>query len=159
MSKKGFTLVKNDFNPMLKKASEIYSLLEQWSKREGYLVYQKAQTKRWSTMNASEGSTWKPLKSSYEQWKLNKKKEDPSKYPGGKKLLVLTGELFKSVTGKGSAFHTVKFNRQGFQVSTTLPYAKYVNETRDFKKVGAKTRQDFKNSLSKFVKSQIVGLK
>lgn len=155
--KSGFSKIRDDSKSLNKNALSLEASIRSWAARIGYPLYINAQKQRWITQNASEGATWKSLSPSYLSWKTLKQKQAPEQYPGGKRVLVLTGSLFNSVTGKDKSHHKALFLKSGFSVSSTLPYAKHVNEVRPFVGFGDVTNDKIKNSATKFITSHIMG--
>lgn len=150
-----FHLVRNDAQKLFEASLTMPKAIQSWMARKGYPMYQRAQEKRWITGGASEGDSWKALKSSYVTWKNKMLAKDPARYPGGARILVLTGDLFKSVSGKELTFHRAIFTDKGFSVATTIPYAKYVNEKRHFVGFGTITTEKIKTDLKQFVMKHV----
>jgi len=151
----GFSLVRNDAQYLFEQSLTIPAALQTWMNRNGYPMYKNAQKQRWITQNASEGATWKEVTPKYQKWKDHKFATDPGNYPGGKRILVLTGKLADSVMGRRLDFHRAVFTERGFSVATTLPYAKYVNDVRPFVGFSDRTENRIKESLRMFVLKHI----
>jgi hypothetical protein len=80
------------------------------------------------TENSSEGKKWTPLKSRYAATKIKRFKD----YPGsGRKMLVATGRLSEAYI-KGSTNTLILTSNTSIEIGTSLPYAEYVQEARDF---------------------------
>ena len=94
-----FNLVRNDAKYLFEQSLTMNAALQTWMVRNGYPMYQKAQKQRWITSNASEGATWKAVTPKYQKWKDKMLASKPDEYPGGKRLMVLTGKLSASVMG------------------------------------------------------------
>lgn len=155
MTKNGFNKISDDSQKLFTQALSLEAAFRTWMVRKGYPLYQKAQEQRWMTQNASEGKTWKAIKPAYESWKIKKQAEDSGKYPGGKRVLVLTTDLFNSVVGRDLKYHRAIFEKKGFYVATTIPYGKYVNDVRPFVGFGKKTTDSITNSLKTFARSHL----
>lgn len=150
-----FSLVRNDAQYLFEQSLTMNAALQTWMARNAYPMYKNAQKQRWITQNASEGVTWKEVTTKYQKWKDNMLAKNPGKYPGGKRILVLTGTLADSVMGRKLDFHRAIFTERGFSVATTLPYAKYVNDVRPFAGFGDRTTNKIKDSLRAFVLKHI----
>ena len=150
-----FNLVRNDAKYLFEQSLTMNAALQTWMVRNGYPMYQKAQKQRWITSNASEGATWKAVTPKYQKWKDKMLASKPDEYPGGKRLMVLTGKLSASVMGSDLKYHRVIFTQRGFTVATTLPYAKYANEARPFIGLGNVSRDKITESLRTFVMKHI----
>lgn len=94
-------------------------------------AYRNIQRKRWVTENASEGGEskrWAALNPAYAKRKLTQF----AGYEGaGKKMLIATGKLYKSVIGPGAGFRKVATNKT-LTISTSVEYAQHVDEARSF---------------------------
>lgn len=151
----GFSLVRNDAQYLYDKSLTMNAAIKTWMARNAYPMYQNAQKKRWMTQNASEGTTWKAVSPKYQKRKDRLLASEPEKYPGGKRVMVLTGALADSVTGKKLDFHRAIFTERGFTVATTLPYAKYANEARPFVGFSNQTTDRITKSLKSFILKHI----
>lgn len=102
--------------------------------------YRAAQIERWDTENASQGQKWKDLEPGYAAYKLKKY----STYPyGGKKMLVGTGDLLKSVVGPGDGFNNLVSGKT-FIVKTSVDYAPEVAITRPFMTFSKRTLDEWR---------------
>lgn len=128
-----------------------------------YPLYQKLQTERFRTENASEGAVWLPLNPVYKRRKLKLF----AGYPGaGSKTLIGTSTLAGAVIGPGSPFlgtekHTALFSPYKMQIQVSMSgktaagkpftYAGYVAEQRPFMEFSEKSLTLMKNELRKFL--------
>lgn len=130
-----------------------------------YKLYQKFQTERFQTQNASEGGEWEQLTDVYKKSKLKRFQT----YPGnGTKMLIATGTLAGSVIGPGAPFategisaHRAIFTDTYMQISIDtsgsnaqgkkFDYPKYVNEKRPFMKFSQNHIDQMKTLLQKYV--------
>lgn len=140
---------KDESKEMLKRSRDARA----WLNRIAYTLYQNWQRERWMTEGSSQGKKWPKLNPIYAAYKLRRygggtkykwiggRGEDrpwvPAgrwpKFPGnGSKMMVATGKLVDSVTGKSLAFHRKVVKPQELLIATTVPYAKDANETRNF---------------------------
>lgn len=91
-----------------------------------YPLYQNIQRERWETQNWGK---WPRLNPKYEAYKRTKY----SKFPGGgSKMMVATYTLAPSVTGDKKQFHRKIVTQRKLVVGTTVPYAKYADDKREF---------------------------
>lgn len=91
-----------------------------------YPLYIKAQMKRWMTQNTSQGSEWEPLNPKYAQYKLTRFATGPG---GGRKMMIATGDLYKSIIGAGDG-HFKMITENEMIVGTSISYAKYAGGAR-----------------------------
>jgi len=150
-----FSMVRNDAQYLYEQSLTMNAALKTWMARNGYPMYQNAQKQRWITSNASEGQTWKAVTTKYQKWKDKMLATKPEQYPGGRRLMVLTGKLADSVIGRDLKYHRAVFTERGFSVATTLPYAKYANDARPFTGLGSVSRDKITESLRTFVLKHI----
>jgi hypothetical protein len=109
--------------------------------------YRNLQRKRWITENASEGQEWAALNPTYSA----RKRRQFASYPGrGTKKLVATNRLFRGVIGPGEDFRKVVTSR-GLYIATITPYAKYVNEDRNFTDWSTRSEHELKVSVAQFI--------
>lgn len=137
--------IKKKLDGMLTKAS----LAKGWLNRVAYPMVIEAQRMRWASEGASEGSSWAPLNTSYAIRKLKKYASSPG---GGRKMLIATSRLVGGVTGDQAADHYKLVTDKMLMVGTTIGYAKYVNETRNFVKLGTATLKNLSDSLGEYLR-------
>lgn len=171
----GLQLVRDDFsktmNQMLTRSKSGQGALARI-----YPVYQRLQTNRFMTQNASEGATWEPLKPDYAKYKLKRYGGGPKRgggvwksWPGsGTKMLIGTGSLAGAAIGPGSPFDsagisahqviftsssmTIRINQSGLNAEgKSFDYPFYVNQKRPFMKFSEKSLTEMKKELIKFI--------
>ncbi len=121
------TGIQDQLEAMVRRAN----LLPAYLNRVVYKEYQKAQRDRWKTENVGPdfvGGQWRSLDPIYAAWKKKKYSSSPG---GGTKLLIRTGTLVQSVVGPGEGHEKIVTNRS-IRINTSVPYATYVDETRNF---------------------------
>lgn len=143
--------IEDQLNKMVQNANLVPGYLD----RVVYKQYQVAQRKRWETENDdvfSEGGAWRALDPVYEKYKRKKF----SQYRGGgTKLLIATGRLFEGVIGPGSD-HGRIVQENEIIVTTTVPYAKYVDEERTFSKFSPAFYSDLYSGLKDYLIKSLV---
>jgi len=121
--------------------------LQAYLARNVYKQYQKAQMKRWQTQGSSGTGQWAELSEAYAATKRVKF----ASYPGhGVTLLVATNRLQKSVIGT-SGEHRLMVAERSIRIATVVPYAEYVNDARQFEKLGEKTTREILNGIKRFL--------
>ena len=98
--------------------------------KHAYPTYIKAQMKRFSSENSSQGQQWAPLNPKYAAYKLNKY---ASATGGGRKIMIATGKLYKSIIGAGDGHFKVITDKEMI-VGTSIPYATFPARTRSIMK-------------------------
>jgi hypothetical protein len=140
---------KKDLKKIFEKMLDPQKNIRVFFKKVTFYQYQEAQLKRWQTENKSEGERWKPLNKEYEKYKRVKY----AAYRGaGKAMLVATGNLIDSTI----KYPFVVVDNKSIKISPNIgaaPYAKYVNETRNFMSFGEKTIERMKKSLINYIKT------
>lgn len=143
-----------------------------------YPLYQKIQTERFMTENASEGSPWPALKAEYAAYKLKRyggaeikrgkrKGGTWGSWPGGgRKMLIGTSTLAGAVIGPGAPFegtdhHRAMFLPYSMQISVStsgnnaegkpFDYPEYVAEKRPFFEFSASSVSRLKNALQQYL--------
>lgn len=136
--------IEKKLDSMVNRAKSIKSYFA----KVAYPRYQKAQIQRWQTENESEGERWTPLNPFYKSIK-------PFRFAGydygGTKMLIATGELLKSVVGKGNSMHQAIFTNTEMVISTSVPYAGYVAYVRPFMEFSQKTIDAWEQDLQDFI--------
>lgn len=150
-------------NGLEKKLAEMREKTGKAAAARLYPLYQKLQTKRFQTENASEGAKWKPIQKEYAEHKLKLFKSYPG---GGRKLLIATSTLGGAVIGRGSPFlgqdkHVALFKKYGMQISVKeggtnaagkpFNYAGYVAEKRPYMEFSKNSIEIMKTELRKFI--------
>ena len=147
MAKTGIFCVKNSVEEFHKSLLKKSNIIGAGLARDVYSIYANAQRQRWMTENNSEGKHWDNLSEPYKTYKRKKFAQYPG---GGSKMLVATGTLFKSVTGEDLTYHRRIVEKNSITISTTLPYAVYVVETRPFMEFSDKTENKIRDRLIKY---------
>lgn len=138
-------------------------------------LYQKLQTARFESENASEGSPWPKLNTAYSAYKLKRygggskrgKHGKWGSWPGaGRKMLIGTSTLAGAVIGAGSPFEGTSNQVQVYKpyslqisVNTSGPnaegkpfnYPKYVAEKRPFMKFSQPSKDQMKAVMKKYL--------
>jgi hypothetical protein len=147
MSKTGFKKIQSSITKNLQGMMSRERLLQGYLNRVVYAQYQKAQRKRWMTEGASEGERWTPLNEAYARWK---RVRYASELGGGTKMLIRTNRLQLSVIG-GSAEHRKVVGTKRLIISTTVPYAIYVDEKRTFTGLGEATSAEISKGIVRYL--------
>jgi hypothetical protein len=153
-------LIKNDLE---KKLQEMVQKSGKAAAARAYPLYQKLQTERFKTENASQGAKWKPLSPLYKEYKEKKM----ARYPGGgRKTLIATSTLAGAVIGKGAPFygtdkHVALFKNYSMQISVKtggknaagkpFDYPDYVAKDRPFMTFDEKSMELMKDTIMKFI--------
>lgn len=131
-----------------KKMIDRSELTSGWLNRVAYPLIIQAQRMRWASEGASEGDSWEPLNQSYAMRKLKRY----ANYPGaGRKMLIATGRLVAGVTGENRSDHYKLVKNGSLKMGTTIPYAEYVNEARNFTDLGDRTTKDLAKRFSQYI--------
>jgi hypothetical protein len=125
-------------------------LVRGWLNRVGYPMIIEAQRMRWASENATEGASWKPLNPKYERYKAKKWASAPG---GGRKMMIASGRLVDSVTGDDRKDHYKLVEEKRLSVGTTVPYAKYADEARNFTDLSDTTTQDLSDRLGEYIRT------
>lgn len=153
-------LIRDDLS---KKLAEMKEKAGKAAAARIYPLYQKLQTQRFQTQNASEGSKWKPISKEYEAYKKKKYKD----YPGsGTKLLIATSTLGGAIIGPGSSFygtdkHVALFTKYSMKISVKqggknaegkpFTYPEHVAEDRPFMQFSDASMNLMRQELQKFL--------
>ena len=124
-----------------------------------YTAYKRAQDERFRTENSSEGSHWKQVKRDTRIRKIKDRQRDSSRWPGGDRILIHTGDLSRSVIGTRREHHRKVVTERAITIATTLAYAGFVAEKRPFMKFGSKTKGVFKSIIRRHVRDLMAGRK
>jgi hypothetical protein len=171
----GLKKVKDDFSDTIKQMLD-RTRAPQAGFARIHKVYQRLQTIRFQTENASEGGKWEPLQDVYRKYKLKRygggEKRDGDRWkswPGsGTKTLIGTGTLAGAVIGPGAPFdsagtsaHRALFTPTSMQIfiaegasnaeGKPFDYAAFVNEERPFMEFGDASLNEMKQELVKFI--------
>lgn len=116
-----------------------------------FAQYQQAQIERFksagdgsSSATTSEGDSWPKLNPKYLTQKRKKHANDDY---GGNQMLVATGDLLKGVV-----FPNKRVLQYGLEVYVTVPYAKYVAQTRSFMTFSDSTRQSILDGMRSYMR-------
>lgn len=158
----GISKIKDDFSIQIDKMTSQAKSIPAAMARI-YPMYQKFQTQRFMTENASQGRTWDALSPTYSE----RKRRQFAKYPGGgTKLLIATGTLAGAVIGPGAPFagtdrHRFMTTSTGMTISVEqtgnnadgkpFNYAGYVAEKRPFMEFNQASIEKMKKELMKFI--------
>lgn len=128
-----------------------------------YKLYQKFQTERFKSQNASEGKPWKSLSPAYAE----AKKKRFRSYPGsGSKMMIATGTLAGAVIGPGAPFsgtdkHRAMFTKTSMVIEVAesgrnaagkpFNYAAYANEERPFMEFSQAHMNEMQAEIEKFI--------
>ena len=137
------TGIQDNLTAMLDRQHSMQAYLD----RIVYRQYQNAQRERWMSEGASEGVPWDSLNPAYASRKLIK---FASYDGGGRKMLIATGRLFKSVIGPGEDHQKVATNDE-LTVSWSTEYAPYVNQRRTFDLFSLPTMEKMYDGLARFL--------
>lgn len=143
--------------------------LEGFINRVIYPLYQNYQRRRWMDQNAKQTGQWDALNPSYAArkkimygggpkhewvggrtpWRV--KGQWPS-YPGqGTKMMIATGRLFKGVIGE-SGEHKKIVTTKSLRIFTTVPYASYADEARDFSTFDRAFKRDILRQTMQYIR-------
>lgn len=117
--------ITEKINAMVKRANTLPQFFQRNLKRR----YLDAQKKRWMSENETaevDGGKWKELEPTYAAKKLTRFKGYPG---GGRKMLIATNRLVDSILARSTEYREVTGDKSWI-VSTTVPYAGYVDEKR-----------------------------
>jgi hypothetical protein len=174
----GIEMVRKGVVEGLERMIDRKNALQGYLARNVYRRYQKAQMERFKTEGASEGPTWKPLSPKYAARKKiiygggpkhkfvggsgEGRPWEPDgnwpSYPGkGTKMLIATGRLQKSVIGQELKDHRVLVTGSKIEVSSTVPYGGYVEETRMvMSELSQETTDEMLEGIMKFLVGEVV---
>jgi hypothetical protein len=158
----GIKIVANDFEVTRQK------MMDKANSAQGgfariYKVYQRLQTERFKSENASEGEGWAPLTEKYRTQKTKRFKS----YPGsGTKMMIATGTLAGAVIGPGAPFSGTEKHRALFsKTSMTIQieesgtnaagkkfdYAGFADEKRPIMEFSEDHLKEMKDELAQFI--------
>lgn len=169
----GMTRVKDDFETTMKQMLD-KSRAPQAGFARIYAVYQRLQTERFKSENASQGARWQSLNPEYAEYKKKRygggaKRSGGSwkTFPGnGNKMMVATGTLAGAVIGPGAPFqgtdkHRAMFTTNSMSVEVVeggpnadgkpFEYASKANEVRPVMEFSEASLEEMKEELAKFV--------
>lgn len=148
----GFTVVSNAVEKMhadlLKKSNKIDAALA----RDVTVMFHNAQRQRWMTEGRSEGKKWKALDKRYAKRKLTQYAAYPG---GGRKMLIATNDLVKSVTGEDRTYYRQKVEGSKLTIGTAVPYAVYVDEERPFMEFSKKTMKKMLERITLYMLPEV----
>lgn len=134
------------------------SLLDRMNSIQGFFnrnifrMYQQKQLNRWESQNVSETGEWETLTETY----ANRKRKKFAGYPGGgTKLMIATGKLYETTTGRsGKGLNKMVTNRSmtiaiddGY-----IPYAKFAAERRPIMEFNESSIEDMRQALIDYIK-------
>jgi hypothetical protein len=125
-------------------------LVRGWLNRVGYPIIIEAQRMRWASENATEGASWKPLSAKYEKYKTRRFASAPG---GGRKMMIASGRLIAGVTGDDPKDHYKLVEDTKLSVGTTVPYAEYANEARNFTELSSTTTKELADKLGEYIRT------
>ena len=138
------------------------NLMPSYLDRVVYRQYQKAQKKRWETENTDPFSAprqWDALDPLYAVYKRKKF----SDFVGhGEKMLIATGTLKDGVIGPKDGVigpgskHGKKVEERSITITTTVPYAKWVDEDRTFTTFSPRFYSEVYGGLKEYLAKSIV---
>lgn len=114
-----------------------------WLNRVAYPEIINAQLRRWQSEGASEGEKWQALNPAYARSKLKRFADYPG---GGRKMLIATGRLVDSMTGRSEEGRKI-VQETKLTIVSTVPYGEYVDEVRDITSLSEKTVDRLIDSL------------
>lgn len=140
---------------ILQTAKKLEGLLDRvkkpqaWVNRVGVGMLLNIQRERWDTKNTSEGRKWVGYKNkNYARWKLRKYADYPG---GGRKMLVATSALVKSMTERGAPHQWKLVSDKRFELGTKLPYAAVQNQTRNFTKLSGRSANKIAQAYGRYL--------
>lgn len=145
---KGVTISVNGIANTLNAMAERSKLVTGWLNRVAYPELLKVQRVRWQTEGSSEGEKWDELNPSYRTAKLRKFRDYPG---GGRKMLVATSRLVGSMTGDNKAEHWKLLKGNELQMGSIVPYAGFVDDSRDITSLGDATVDRLVRSLRAYI--------
>jgi hypothetical protein len=147
-------------NGLQKKLEEMLEKTGKAAAARIYPLYQKLQTERFQTENASQGAKWKPIQKEYAEHKLKTFKSYPG---GGRKTLIATSTLGGAVIGRGSPFngtdkHIALFTKYGMQISVKTGGKNAAGKPFDYPAAVAEVRpyMTFKDESIELMKSELI---
>ena len=160
MSKVNWTMVSENAirNRLNNKLVNLGPALQGYLNTVVYDQYRRAQIERWKTGGSgasdtvtSEGDKWPALNKNYLKYK---RKAFASMDYSGNQILVATGRLLKSVIGPSEQKKIV--TPKSLYITTSVPYAKDVNDVRPFNTFGKDTRKQISDGIKKFVRENAI---
>lgn len=143
----GISFVSNGVDKLIKKLTDRSNKIDAGLARDVTTMFSNAQRKRWMTEGGSEGKTWDRLNPTYEKYKRTRYAGFPG---GGRKLLIATGQLVAASTGVDTKYFARLIDKNRITFVIKVPYAKYVNEHRDFIKFSPATRKKIVKRLAEW---------
>lgn len=148
-----FKTVKNDVRRRLQNMVKAGKSPKAYLNRVLFRQYQAAQAERWMSISGnsggttSEGDNWDPLTSRYRKWKEGRR----GFLAGGRRMLVATGRLEKAVVRVLPPDGKKVVTDNSLIVTTSIPYAKYVAESRNFVGFGKETIAKMREGLADYL--------
>ncbi len=139
-----------------------------------YQVYQRLQTERFKSENASEGERWQSLNPEYATYKKKRYGGGPKRsggswksFPGnGNKTMIASGTLAGAVIGPGAPFqgtdkHRAMFTTDSMSIQVVeggvnadgkpFEYASYADEIRPVMEFSDASLEEMKKELAEFI--------
>lgn len=150
---KSFRVLSDQITQRLKEMVTLADDSSGWLNRNLWRMYVNAQTQRWKTEGESENDPWPALSPKYAKYKLKAFKRYPGK---GKRMMVATNRLLKSVVGKSSDTRKIVTKRT-LRVMTAVEYAEYADEARNFTEFSRKFNRKMRREYLKYLKRRYKG--
>ncbi len=129
-----------------------------WANRILIPEYGDMQLRRWKRKNSESGGVWHPLNKTYAKSKLRRYASMPG---GGRTMMIATSRLLAGIIPpKNRAEAGVKGPKEEFRkavtknsviLTTSVPYAKEVNEEREFTSVSQEQRRKWALEYAKYL--------
>lgn len=111
--------------------------------------YIQAQADRWMSEGASQGFQWKALNAAYK----SRKKVRFASYPGsGTKMMIATSDLVDAVLQRNN-YSLKMISGKKMTISTSLDYAKHVDDARTFTKFSPEWKQALADNYGTYVRT------
>jgi len=120
-----------------------------------FAQYQKAQAERWMSIGGnsggttSEGDQWDPLTDKYRKWKERRR----GFLASGRRMLVATGRLQAAAVRVMPPDGKKVVTDSSIIITTSIPYARYVSEARNFVGFGRETIAEMKRGLREYLRA------
>jgi hypothetical protein len=128
--------------------------------RTVYPWFQRKAFEQFKTAGRSEGKSWRIRDEHWKEVKLQKRKQNPAKYPGGDRPAVYTGRLMGAISGlsapefymsvDGATSYHNKLVGKSLVVTASLPYAKPVDEMYDITTLSKATIDELEEMVAQY---------